>query len=69
MMSEKAFETFEDELDAIRLRLYEEVKDMTPEEEIAYLKAQVEPLYQEFGIRTSDLKPVNPIKRKAVALG
>jgi len=68
-MSEKAFETFEDELDAIRLSLYEEVKDMTPEEEIAYLKAQVEPLYQEFGIRTSDLKPVNPIKRKAVALG
>lgn len=69
MMSKKAFETFEDELDAIRLRLYEEVKDMTPEEEIAYLKAQVEPLYQEFGIRASDLKPVNPIKRKAVALG
>ena len=29
MMSEKAFETFEDELDAIRLSLYEEVKDMT----------------------------------------
>lgn len=47
MMSKKMFETFEDELDAIRLRLYEEVKDMTPEEEIAYLKAQVEPLYQE----------------------
>ena len=69
MMSKKAFETFEDELDAIRLSLYEEVKDMTPEEEIAYLKAQVEPLYQEFGIRTSDLKPVNPIKRKAVVLG
>ena len=69
MMSKKAFETFEDELDAIRLSLYEEVKDMTPEEEIAYLKVQVEPLYQEFGIRTSDLKPVNPIKRKAVALG
>ena len=69
MMSKKAFETFEDELDAIRLSLYEEVKDMTPEEEIAYLKAQVGPLYQEFGIRTSDLKPVNPIKRKAVALG
>ena len=69
MMSKKMFETFEDELDAIRLSLYEEVKDMTPEEEIAYLKAQVEPLYQEFCIRASDLKPVNPIKRKAVALG
>ena len=69
MMSKKMFETFEDELDAIRLRLYEEVKDMTPEEEIAYLKAQVEPLYQEFGIRTSDIKPVKPMKRKAAALG
>ena len=69
MMSKKTLETFEDELDAIRLSLYEEVKDMTPEEEISYLKVQVEPLYQEFGIRTSDLKPVNPIKRKAVVLG
>ncbi|NLL37777.1 MAG: hypothetical protein GX256_09690 [Fretibacterium sp.] len=57
MMSTKTFETFEDELDAIRLSLYEEVKNMTPEEEVAYIKAQVEPLYQEFGIRASDLKP------------
>lgn len=62
-MSKKTFETFEGELDAIRLNLHEEVKNMTPEEELAY-QAQVEPLYREFGIRTSELKPVKPVKRR-----
>ena len=30
-MNEKIYDNFEDELDAIRLELYEEIKDMTPE--------------------------------------
>jgi hypothetical protein len=29
--------SIEDEIDAIRPEIYEEIKDMTPEEEIAYL--------------------------------
>ena len=61
MMSTKTFETFEDELDAIRLNLYEEVKGMTHEEEIAYLKARVAPIHEQFGIRMSDLEPITPL--------
>ncbi len=56
----------EDELDAIRLRLYERTKGMTPEEEVAYLKARSAPLYKEFNIRRSSLKPVEPKRRPLV---
>ncbi|GHT02269.1 hypothetical protein AGMMS50276_32090 [Synergistales bacterium] len=45
------YKTFEEELDAIRLAIYEEIKDMTPEEEVAYLKAQVAPIYEQYNIR------------------
>lgn len=71
-MSKKTFDVFEDELDTIRLNLYEEVKGMTPEEEVAYLKARVTPIHEQFGIRMSGLKPITPIKRetgKAATLG
>jgi hypothetical protein len=44
--------TFEDELDAIRLAIYEKIKDMTPEEEIAYLKSLSDPVLKEYGLRT-----------------
>ena len=64
MMSEKTFESFEDELDTIHLNLYEEVKGMIPEEEIAYLKARVAPIHEQFGIRMSDLEPITPIRRE-----
>ena len=43
-MSEKIFDNFDDELDAIRLSLYEETKGMTPTEEIAYLNARTKKL-------------------------
>ena len=67
-MNEKTFETFEDELDAIRLSIGEEIKDMTPEEEVAYFRAQTEPVLREFGIKRSTLKPVQPRKRERVAV-
>jgi membrane protein YdbS with pleckstrin-like domain len=51
------YNTFEEELDAIRIGLYEETKDMTPEEEIAFIKAQVAPIHEKYGIRT-----VNEVK-------
>ncbi len=66
-MSEKDVDSFEDELDAIRLRIYEEIKDMTPEEEIAYFHEQTAPVFKEFGIQRSSLKPVNPRKRERIA--
>ncbi|MDR1979087.1 MAG: hypothetical protein LBQ42_10185 [Synergistaceae bacterium] len=54
--------TFEDELDAIRLAIYEEIKDMTPEEEIAYLKSRSDTVLREYGLRT-----VNQIKAEKQA--
>ena len=47
-----AYDTFEEELDAIRLAIYEEIKNMTPEEEVAYIKAQAAPIIKEYGLRT-----------------
>ncbi len=66
-MGEKIYDTFEDELDAIRLRLYEEIKHMTTEEKLAHLEAKTEPVMKEFNIKTSALKPVKP-KRRALVL-
>ena len=42
----------ETELNAIRADFYEKTKDMAPSERIAYLKAQVTPVHQKYGIRT-----------------
>ncbi len=66
-MSERAFNSFEDELDAIRLSIYEEIKDMTPEEEITYFHEQTAPVFEEFGIQRSSLNPVSPRKRERIA--
>ena len=67
-MNGTGYDTFEDELDAIRLSLYEETKGMTPEEHTAYVHAQVQPVLQEFNIRASSLKPVIPRKRERIAV-
>ena len=45
----------EAEINAIRLQIYEETKDMSPSEYLAYIKAQTAPLHEKYGIR-----PVNP---------
>jgi hypothetical protein len=42
---------FEDELDAIRIRLYEQTKDMTREERVAYENNRVEQIFNAHGIR------------------
>jgi hypothetical protein len=47
----------ERELNTIRSELYEETKDMTPSERIAYYKALAAPIRKEYDIRT-----VNEIK-------
>jgi len=41
----------EDELNAVRVALYEEIKGLSPSEMTAYMKAQVAPLYEKYGIR------------------
>jgi hypothetical protein len=64
------YKTFEEELDAIRLAIYEEIKDMTPEEEVAYFKAQAAPIHEQFGIQTiSETETAELMKRRrAVAV-
>ena len=44
--------TFEDELDTIRLEIYEEIKEMTHEEKVAYLRAQTDSIHEKYNIRT-----------------
>jgi hypothetical protein len=39
-----------DEIHAIRQDLYEQTKDMTSEEKIAYLRELVEPIHKKYGI-------------------
>jgi hypothetical protein len=46
-----SYSSFEEELDAIRVAIYEEIKDMTPEEHIAYVKEQVASVHKEYNIR------------------
>jgi hypothetical protein len=52
------YSSFEEELDAIRIGIYEKIQDMTPEEEVAYLREQTAPIHEKYGIRT-----VSEIKR------
>ena len=70
-MSDKTFDgydSFEDWLDATRVSLYEEVKDMTIDERLAYIHKTTEPILKEFGIKESTLKPVQPRKRERAAI-
>ncbi|MBQ3645339.1 MAG: hypothetical protein IJM82_00130 [Synergistaceae bacterium] len=67
-MIEKVYDDFEDELDAIRLALYEEIKDMTPEEQVAYIHEQTAPIIKELGLKYSTLQPVQPRKRERVPI-
>jgi hypothetical protein len=48
----KSRNTIEDELNAVRIDLYEKTKGMTPKEEVSYLKSLSAPVLKEFGIRT-----------------
>ena len=66
-MNKKVYDDFEDELDAIRLNLYDEVKDMTTDDMIAYLHEQTAPIIKKLGLEYSTLKPVQPRKRERVA--
>jgi hypothetical protein len=40
----------EDELDAIRIRIYERTKDMTPEERVAYVNSEARRILKPYGI-------------------
>ena len=63
-MSDERFDPIEEEIHAIRLKIYEEIKDMTPEEEAHYFISRTDPIIKQFNLKLSDLKPVKPIKRE-----
>jgi hypothetical protein len=52
----------EDELDATRIKFYEATKDMTASERNEYFRKLVDPVYEEFGIKSIDRAPQRPIK-------
>ena len=58
---------FENELDTIRLSLYEEVKDMSTDEMLIYIHKQTAPTIKKLGLEYSTLRPVQPRKRERVA--
>jgi len=63
------YNSFEEELRAIRLAIYEEIKDMTPEEQVAYFNAQAEPILKEYGLQTVSLiKAGEQMKKEAVLI-
>ena len=67
-MTEKKYDTFEEELEAIRLAIYEEIKDLTPEERVARSIAQAEPIMKEFNLKWATLRPVKPMRRERLPL-
>ena len=63
----KRANTFEDELDEIRVGLYEETKDMTIKEHVAYIKSLAEPILKEYGLRTlNQIKADEQMEKEAV---
>ncbi len=63
-MNSKMTDDFEDELDAIRLQIYEEVKDMTPEEFVAYSIAQAEPIMKQYNMKRATLESLPFFERR-----
>ena len=58
---------FKEELDEIRVKLYEEIKGMTPEEHVAYIKTLTAPILQEYGLLTvNQIKDNEQMKKEAV---
>jgi hypothetical protein len=49
-MKDNNMSNLEDELDAIRIRHYERTKDMTPEEEVAYVNSEARRILKPYGI-------------------
>jgi hypothetical protein len=48
----------DDWLDEARVSIYEETKDMTRKERVAYLKEQAAPFYEKYNIRRASMLPV-----------
>ncbi|MDR1741755.1 MAG: hypothetical protein LBR38_07955 [Synergistaceae bacterium] len=68
-------DSFEDDLDRVRLEIYEETKGMTPKERQVYMMRETESIIKQYGLRTISvdevrarggfppLKDVKPLRR------
>ena len=52
----------EDELDVIRIRLYEQTKDMTTEERVAYVNSKAEQILKPYGVQPIYMDIVRTVK-------
>jgi hypothetical protein len=59
--------TIESELNDIRVKLYEETKDMTIQERVDYFKSITDPICKERGWHAID-EPIDMSKKEAIAL-
>jgi hypothetical protein len=51
----------EDEIDAIRDRIYEEIKDMSPAEQTAFVNRRTEPIIKQYGFLTAKSANETPV--------
>jgi hypothetical protein len=57
----------ESELNKIRVRLYEKIKDMTAQEHVAYINSLEAPIPKEYGLSTvNQIKAEEHAKKEAV---
>ena len=47
----KKSNTIEQDINKIRLSIYEETKDMTPEQRVEYTRRMTEPIIQQYGLK------------------
>jgi len=47
----KESDTILDEIHEIRRQIYEEIKDMTPEEQVEYFRKDTEPIIKKYGMK------------------
>ena len=63
-MTKRTYDNCENKLDAIRIGIYEEIKDMPLEERGNYFHVQTAQMIKELGLEYSTLQPVQPRKRE-----
>ena len=65
-MSDGTWDNWEEDLYRVKRELSAEVEGMTPEEEIAYIKAKTDPIIKQFNIKISTLQPIIPRVRRRI---
>ena len=64
----KCVNAFEDEMDEIRVKLYEQIKDRTIDERVLYLKSLAAPVLKEYGLQTLNQIKADEQRKKEVVL-